>query len=508
MMKTIVLCLILCSSFVLVYGAKSKDRLVQLNCSKVKGDYLWFSNTEVSNQDYRNFLHYRQGQLTKQELEKLLPDTLCWNKALGNAEPFIKYYFRHPSYRTYPVVGVSLSQVKAYCEALTEIINKQFAADPTCPYQRVVVRLPTKEEWYYAAIGGLSPYSIYPWEGENVLIESGKFQGSPRANFLRTNEAFMGVSGVKNGVDVVAPVVSYWPNGYGLYNMSGNVAEWVSDGVVMGGSFKDPYTDIKVTSEKTNSAPAATVGFRYVVEVQQFKPQLVKTKLDVTKKSFYKKNFVMLNDTLSMFRFEVSNELYHLFCQQTNYKRPDSTLWSGTFYGDQQYVNHYQWHAKFRNYPVVNITLEDAEKFCFWLTQHYVRTYSMSGTIRLPSKEEWVLAIEKAYELSVLDNADAMLFRDGNIRKIEGTYAGDLERYYRSIFMQDIDGIVGPADVSHTASRKLKMYNLTANVDELLKDNTVFLTRNWTTLESTASLNSGTHEKPSPTVGFRIVLVK
>jgi formylglycine-generating enzyme required for sulfatase activity len=490
------------------FSAKPKDRIAQLNCSKVKGDYLWFANTEVTNQDYRNFLNYRQGQLTKNEFEKLLPDTLCWNNALGNAEPFVKYYFRHPSYRLYPVVGITHKQAKAYCEALTEILNKQFIADPTCQYQRVLVRLPSKEEWRYAALGGLSPYAIYPWEGEGVLVESGKFQGSPRANFMRTNEAFMGVSGVKNNVDVLAPAVSYWPNGYGLYNMSGNVAEWVEEGVVMGGSFKDNYTEIKVVSEKTVKEPAANVGFRYVVEVQQFKPQVVKSKLDVTKKSFYKKNFVALNDTLSMFRYEVSNELFHLFCQQSGHQRTDSSLWKGMFYGDEQYINHYQWHTKYRNYPVANISIDDAEKFCFWLTQHYVRTFSLAGTIRLPSKEDWLLAVEKAYELKVQEGSDAMLFRDGNIRKIEGTYSGDLTKMINSIFMTDLDGVVGPAEVTHTASKKMKIYNLTSNMDELLKDNTLFLRRNWATQESASSLNKVAHEKPSPLVGFRVVLVK
>jgi formylglycine-generating enzyme required for sulfatase activity len=507
-MKYLILVVLIFISTKVLWSAKSKDRLAQMNCSQVKGDYLWFSNTEVTNQDYRNFLNYRQGELSKQELEKLLPDTTSWNKALGNAEPYMKYYFRHPSYRLYPVVGVSLKQANAYCNALTEILNKQFYSDPTCQYQRVIVRLPTKEEWRYAALGGLPPYAVYPWEGEGVLVESGKLQGSPRANFLRTNEAFMGVSGAKNNVDVLAPAIAYWANGYGLYNMSGNVAEWVDEGVVMGGSFKDPYTEIKVNSEKTIKEPSATVGFRYVVEVQQFKPQLVKTKLDVTKKSFYKKNFVVLNDTLSVFKYEISNELYHLFCQQSGHPRADSTLWTGFFYGDQQYVNHYQWHAKFRNYPAVNITLEDAEKFCFWLTQHYVRTYSLSATIRLPSKDEMLLAVEKSYELKVQESSDAMLFRDGNIRKIEGTYSGDLSKMYTSIFMHDLDGIVGPAEVTHAASKKLKLYNLTANVDELLKDNTTILQRNWTTLESAARISSVAHNNPSPTIGFRVVLVK
>jgi formylglycine-generating enzyme required for sulfatase activity len=488
--------------------AKSKDRLEQLNCSKVKGDYLWFSNIEVTNQDYRNFLNYRQGELTKEQFVTLLPDTLCWTKALGNPEPYVKYYFRHPSYRLYPVVGISKVQAEEYCKALTEILNAQFLPDASCQYQRVLVRLPTKEEWHYAALGGLSSYAVYPWEGEGVLVESGKFKGSPRANFLRTNEAFLGVSGVKNDVDVLAPSVSYWANGYGLYNMSGNVAEWVSDGMAMGGSFKDAYTDIRVTSEKSGLKQSAQIGFRYVVEVQEFKPLVIKSKLDVTKKSFFKKHFVAINDSLNVGKFEISNEIYHLFCKQTGHQRSDSILWKGAFYGDDQYVNHYQWHAKFRNYPAVNITIEDAEKFCFWLNQHCVRAYGVATTIRLPSVDEWKLIVNKSYELNVRDNQDALLFRDGNVRKTEGTYSGDMNHFFTSIFMHDLDDLVGPAQVDHTVAKKLKLYNLSSNVDELLLDNTIFLSRNWSTLETTARLAIQKVVKPSPTIGFRVVWIK
>jgi formylglycine-generating enzyme required for sulfatase activity len=69
-------------------------------------------------------------------------------------------------------------------------------------------------------------------------------------------------------VDITAPVKSYWPNGYGLYNMNGNVAEMISDkNVVVGGSWYDPGFDVRNESEKPYNGAARTVGFRVVATV-------------------------------------------------------------------------------------------------------------------------------------------------------------------------------------------------------------------------------------------------
>ena len=102
-------------------------------------------------------------------------------------------------------------------------------------------RLPTEAEWefaYYGLIGNMSNEGaevisdrrIYPWDGHFVRQENEEFQGEIRANFVRGRGDYMGVAGnLNDGADVTAPVDSYWPNDYGLYNMAGNVAEWVLD---------------------------------------------------------------------------------------------------------------------------------------------------------------------------------------------------------------------------------------------------------------------------------------
>lgn len=99
-------------------------------------------------------------------------------------------------------------------------------------------RLPTEAEWEYAALGlsEVRSYNVYrgrkkyPWNGQYTRSGKRKVKGDQLANFKQGKGDYGGIGGwPDDGADITAQVKSYSPNDYGLYDMAGNVAEWVAD---------------------------------------------------------------------------------------------------------------------------------------------------------------------------------------------------------------------------------------------------------------------------------------
>ena len=99
-------------------------------------------------------------------------------------------------------------------------------------------RLPTEAEWEYAALGlsELRSYNVYrgrkkyPWDGQYSRSGSRKTKGDQLANFKQGKGDYGGIAGWSDdGADITNEVMSYEPNNFGLYDMAGNVAEWVAD---------------------------------------------------------------------------------------------------------------------------------------------------------------------------------------------------------------------------------------------------------------------------------------
>jgi len=152
----------------------------------------------------------------KMESVKIYPDTLVFIRDFTYSynEPMTQVYFWHPKYDDYPVVGVNWHQAKAFCAWRTNYLNS-FYADID---ENTVTdfRLPTEYEWEFAARGGRDQ-NRYPWGGPYIR----NTKGCSLANFKPGRGEYSSDGGV-----FPVRVSSYFPNDFGLYDMSGNVAEW------------------------------------------------------------------------------------------------------------------------------------------------------------------------------------------------------------------------------------------------------------------------------------------
>jgi len=92
---------------------------------------FYMDETEVRNVDYREYLFWlrRVYKDYPEVFKRALPDTLVWRSPMGFNDPYVQYYFRHPSYNNYPVVGVSWIKANDYCLWRTDRVNEQILID-------------------------------------------------------------------------------------------------------------------------------------------------------------------------------------------------------------------------------------------------------------------------------------------------------------------------------------------------------------------------------------------
>lgn len=271
---------------------------------------FYMDETEVTNFMYLEYLDWLKSVFPPTEdnykhiYEGASPDTLVWRNRLGYNETMTNYYLRHPSYASYPVVGVNWIQAVEFSKWRTDRVNEaileksgylkknaktqdvtaeaSFSTEtylkaPTLTYggnEEIVLkskgarkapkagkdgkvveqknvyaqrssgillpeyRLPTEAEWEYAAAAdvGQREYNIYkgqkkyPWSGSYTRSGKRQSKGDQLANFKQGNGDYGGIAGWSDdGADITNAVKKYPANDFGLYDMAGNVAEWVAD---------------------------------------------------------------------------------------------------------------------------------------------------------------------------------------------------------------------------------------------------------------------------------------
>ena len=232
------------------------------------------------------------------QTEAVYPDSLVWMRDFSYSynEPFTRLYFSHPSYNQYPVVGVTWKQAIAFCHWRTN--NSNFYLDKGNKKDEKIdgiYRLPTEAEWEYAARGNSKTNNMYPWGSPYTRTKEGRLL----ANFKPGSGGYFG-SDAKSDNIYTSKVQSYPENGYKLFDMAGNVAEWTSSvyyeggynfmgdfspdlqynakeddpismkrKVVRGGSWKDIAYNIQVSTRNYEYQDTAKsyIGFRCVLSM-------------------------------------------------------------------------------------------------------------------------------------------------------------------------------------------------------------------------------------------------
>lgn len=163
----------------------------------------------------------RRSDFIRRDTILVYPDTTVWINDFSYAqnEPMAIGYFAHPSFDEYPVVGVTWKQAEAFNIWRSRLFDSFNNSQRTSRREdRQPYMLPSEAEWEYAARGG-NIGTQYPWGGPSAR----NAKGCLMANFKPGRGNYL-----DDGAAYTAPVYSYFPNDFGLYNMAGNVAEWTS----------------------------------------------------------------------------------------------------------------------------------------------------------------------------------------------------------------------------------------------------------------------------------------
>ncbi len=276
-------------------------RRKEIDTRKLMYEYYWVDLHAAAKKDFSEDADYRNAGLAnrpqglrdrsvyvRKETIAVYPDTLSWihDYTYSFNDPLTQKYFWHPAYDNYPVVGVNWKQARAFSVWRTELLNASMRSKKG-GVDLAEFRLPTEAEWEWAARGGYT-LNPYPWGGPYTRNEKGCFL----ANFKPLRGNYIADGGIRTVI-----CAHYPTNDWGLYDMSGNVAEWTNSAfdpasynftwdmnpnytynakeddppvmkrkVIRGGSWKDIayYLQVTTRSYEYQDTAKSYIGFRCV----------------------------------------------------------------------------------------------------------------------------------------------------------------------------------------------------------------------------------------------------
>ena len=250
------------------------------------GDNLYTDKTEVSNINYKEYLHFLKTWYSDKSFYlKALPDTTVWVVLDTCLADLVSDYFHNPKYDELPVVGISFTQAQNYTKwrqdrvlemmlVQTKMIKKIFEIDNVFSCERyfsgetqklrprdtttfyLEYNLPYLEEWntaiaYQDSLNHINGCKDHQTIWYNKDVDFCKLEVTP------TTFVNWGCTTTQQNI---------------VYNLLGNVSEWSSDGkTCTGGSFINKLDDIKSTSVRPANKSAAWLGFRNIAKWKKWK---------------------------------------------------------------------------------------------------------------------------------------------------------------------------------------------------------------------------------------------
>lgn len=268
----------------------------QLPPGVVKVDSIYIDQTEVTNVNWTEYLHYLKQDSTKEAYTFALPDTTVWYQVYDSAiaAPLVQSGYKFAGLRYMPIVGITQQQAINYCQWRTDLVRPKILAD-TINYKikNLQYRLPSEKEWMYVAVRNRAYEDSYVKKallksripknkklkalGEelNYEVEIKVLKKEIKAFYIKNPLLLLdNLNTTANPYFKTLIGVGIGPKYIHFYdltveNIRGNVSELtLTPGVARGGNWtlteKESAINVKIRYRK----PSALLGFRCLCEIE------------------------------------------------------------------------------------------------------------------------------------------------------------------------------------------------------------------------------------------------